>query len=99
MNINHEGVSGEARQIGLVNRVVPAADVAATMIEFADRLASGPTLAIGMAKRLLNRSLDIDRATAFLEEAAIQEIVTGSADSTEGIASFVERRPAAFRGW
>jgi len=89
----------EARQIGLVNRVVPAADVADTVSELAARLASGPTVAIGMAKRLLNRSLDVDRSTAFLEEAAIQEIVTGSLDSTEGIAAFVERRPAAFRGW
>ena len=89
----------EAADLGLVNRVVPAADLEAATREWAERLAAGPTVAIGLAKRLLNRSLDTDRATAFAEEAAAQEIAMSSQDAQEGVASFVERRPTVFRGW
>jgi 2-(1,2-epoxy-1,2-dihydrophenyl)acetyl-CoA isomerase len=89
----------DAERIGLVNRVVPAADLTTTATEWATRLAQGPTRTIGFAKRLLNRSLDVDRATAFAEEALYVELVAGTADSSEGMASFVERRPTEFKGW
>ena len=65
----------------------------------AERLATGPTKAIGLTKWLLNRSFDSDRLTAFQEESWAQEVVTGTEDCTEGRTSFVERRPPAFRGW
>ncbi|HWF20862.1 MAG TPA: enoyl-CoA hydratase-related protein [Acidimicrobiales bacterium] len=90
--------AADACSMGMVNRVVPAADLDATVGELAARLAQGPTIALGLAKQLLNRSLDVDRASAFFEESMAQELVTRTADATEGIASFVERRPAAFRG-
>ncbi|HXA33047.1 MAG TPA: enoyl-CoA hydratase-related protein [Acidimicrobiales bacterium] len=88
----------DAWSMGMVNRVVPAAELDATVGELAARLAQGPTIALGLAKRLLNRSLDVDRGSAFFEESMAQELVTRTEDSTEGIASFVERRPPAFRG-
>jgi 2-(1,2-epoxy-1,2-dihydrophenyl)acetyl-CoA isomerase len=91
--------AAEAYRIGLVNRLVPRAELAATVDELATRLANGPTKAIGMAKWLTNRALDVDRATAFADEAMAQELVTHTLDSKEGIASFVERRPSAFKGW
>jgi 2-(1,2-epoxy-1,2-dihydrophenyl)acetyl-CoA isomerase len=91
--------AAEAYRIGLVNRLVPRAELAATVGEMATRLANGPTKAIGMAKWLTNRALDVDRATAFQDEAMAQELVTHTLDSKEGIASFVERRPSAFKGW
>jgi len=90
--------AADAYSMGMVNRVVPAVDLDATVGELAARLAQGPTIALGLAKQLLNRSLDVDRASAFFEESMAQELVTRTADATEGIASFVERRPAAFRG-
>jgi 2-(1,2-epoxy-1,2-dihydrophenyl)acetyl-CoA isomerase len=89
----------EAYRIGLVNRLVPRAELQATLEEMAGRLAKGPTKAIGVAKWLTNRALDVDRATSFFDEAMGQELVTNSLDSKEGIASFVERRPAEFKGW
>ena len=61
--------AADAERIGLVNKVVPAAELEATAKEWAERLATGPTRTIGFAKRLLNRSLDIDRESAFEEEA------------------------------
>jgi 2-(1,2-epoxy-1,2-dihydrophenyl)acetyl-CoA isomerase len=91
--------AAEAYRIGLVNRLVPRAELNATLEEMAARLAQGPTKAIWVAKWLTNRALDVDRSTSFQDEAFAQELITHTADSTEGIASFVERRPAAFKGW
>jgi 2-(1,2-epoxy-1,2-dihydrophenyl)acetyl-CoA isomerase len=91
--------AAEAERLGLVNKVVPRVELEAAVAQLAGRLAQGPTKAIGMAKWLLNRSLDSDRATAFDEEAWAQELVVGTADSREGIASFVERREPDFKGF
>jgi 2-(1,2-epoxy-1,2-dihydrophenyl)acetyl-CoA isomerase len=91
--------AAEAYRIGLVNRLVPRAELTATLEEMAARLAQGPTKAIGVAKWLTNRALDVDRATSLYDEAMGQELVTNTADSKEGIASFVERRTPEFKGW
>jgi 2-(1,2-epoxy-1,2-dihydrophenyl)acetyl-CoA isomerase len=91
--------AAEAYRIGLVNRLVPRSDLQKTVEELATRLASGPTKAIGVAKWLTNRALDVDRATAFQDEAMAQEIITQTLDSKEGMASFAERRPTEFKGW
>ena len=91
--------AADAERIGLVNRVVPGGELTAAATEWATRLAQGPTKTIGFAKKLLNRSLDVDRATAFEEEALYVELVSGTVDSTEGVASFIERRPSEFKGW
>jgi 2-(1,2-epoxy-1,2-dihydrophenyl)acetyl-CoA isomerase len=91
--------AADAERIGLVNRVVPGAELTAATTEWATRLAQGPTKTIGFAKKLLNRSLDVDRATAFEEEALYVELVSATVDSTEGVASFIERRPSEFKGF
>jgi len=91
--------AADAERLGLVNKVVPSADLAATAREWAERLAQGPTKTIGFAKRLLNRSPDQDRVTMFEEESMLVELVTGTGDSAEGVASFRERRPTEFKGW
>jgi 2-(1,2-epoxy-1,2-dihydrophenyl)acetyl-CoA isomerase len=89
----------EALSIGLVNRVVPASQLQTEATEWAERLASGPTKAIGMAKMLANRAIDTDRAAAFWDEAYAQELVSRTEDSQEGLSAFVERRDAKFKGW
>ncbi len=90
--------AAEALALGMVNRVVPAAELGAVADEFARRLAAGPTTAISLNKRLLNASPDGDRAAAFLAEAMAQEIQSAAEDSREGVRSFIERRPPEFRG-
>jgi 2-(1,2-epoxy-1,2-dihydrophenyl)acetyl-CoA isomerase len=90
--------AADAERLGLVNRVVPDADLDKTAREWAARLASGPTRALALTKQLVNASLDTDRATAFAAEATAQEINMTTADAKEGVASFVERRGAEFRG-
>jgi 2-(1,2-epoxy-1,2-dihydrophenyl)acetyl-CoA isomerase len=91
--------AAEALALGMVNRVVPAAELGAAADAFATRLAAGPTTAISLTKRLLNASPDGDRAAAFLAEAMAQEIQSTAEDSREGVRSFLERRPPEFRGF
>jgi len=89
----------EAERLGLVNRVVPRAELPALAAEWAARLAAAPTKAIGVAKYLTNRALESDRTTALWDEAVAQELVTATEDCREGLAAFAERRPPVFRGW
>jgi 2-(1,2-epoxy-1,2-dihydrophenyl)acetyl-CoA isomerase len=89
----------EAERIGLVNKVVPRAELMDEVEAWAARLATAPTKAIGVAKYLTNRALDTDRATALWDEAVGQELIVGSEDCKEGLAAFAERRPPVFRGW
>ncbi|MGH7819657.1 MAG: enoyl-CoA hydratase/isomerase family protein, partial [Candidatus Binatia bacterium] len=77
--------AADAARIGLINRCVPAGDLEATVRGLAERLARGPTFALGMSKRLLNRSLDGDMETSFAEEAFAQSLVANSADIKEGM--------------
>lgn len=88
----------EARELGLVNRVVPAEELEKTAREWAERLAQGPTRALALTKQLVNASLDTDRTTAFAAEAAAQEINMTTRDANEGVASFVERRTPRYEG-
>jgi 2-(1,2-epoxy-1,2-dihydrophenyl)acetyl-CoA isomerase len=91
--------AADAADLGLVNRVVPATELVAATDELVGRLATGPTTAIGLSKRLLNASLDQDRANAFLAEAMAQEIQMTAADATEGPTAFMERRAPQYKGW
>ena len=90
--------AAEAAAIGLINRCVPAAELEATARALAERLAAGPTFAIGMSKRLLNRAAESDLETAFSEEAFAQSLVAQSQDIKEGMRAFMEKRPPEFRG-
>jgi len=88
----------DAERLGLVNKVVPAAELEGTCRTWAERLAQAPTFAIGLSKRLLNRSLQADMDTLFAEEAFTQALVANSEDMREGIRSFMEKRAPAFKG-
>jgi len=91
--------AGDALALGLVNRVVPAAELHQQARAWAERLAAGPTVAIGLTKQLVNAALESTRDVAFRDEALAIEVTMQSEDGNEGVASFVERRPARFRGW
>jgi 2-(1,2-epoxy-1,2-dihydrophenyl)acetyl-CoA isomerase len=91
--------AADALQLGLVNKVVPVAELEAAAREWAERLAAGPTRALAFDKWLINRSLDSDRATAFDEEAWAQELTSTTEDSQEGLRAFAERRAPEFKGF
>jgi 2-(1,2-epoxy-1,2-dihydrophenyl)acetyl-CoA isomerase len=88
----------DAREMGLVNCVVPASELEAATTEWATRLASGPTRTIALAKKLINGAHDVDRAAAFSDEAWAQELNMGTEDAQEGVKSFIERREPDFKG-
>jgi 2-(1,2-epoxy-1,2-dihydrophenyl)acetyl-CoA isomerase len=88
----------EAERVGLVNRVVPPAELEPATRSLALSLASGPTKAIGLIKRALNKSAvgDLDSHLAY--EAMIQQVASETRDHAEGVAAFLEKRPAVFTG-
>jgi 2-(1,2-epoxy-1,2-dihydrophenyl)acetyl-CoA isomerase len=88
----------EAESIGLVNKVVPAGELDAAAAEWGRRLAEGPTLALGLSKRLLDSSESVTLAQAFEDEARCQHITHSSQDMREGIKAYLERREPRFRG-
>ena len=90
--------AADAERLGLVNRVVPAAELEKTARDWAVRLAQGPTRSMALTKQLVNGSLESDRATAFAAEATAQEVNMTTADAQEGVRAFVERRPPEFGG-
>lgn len=91
--------ASEAAELGLVNKVVPAADLEATASEWSERIARGPTLSFGLTKWLVNQSLDTDRASMIHNESIAVEMNSYSEDSKEGIASFRERRDPHWKGY
>lgn len=88
-----------ALEFGLVNRTVPHDSLAQAADDWAQRLASGPTRSFMLTKWLVNRSLDVDRATMIHHEAVAVELNSRTADSNEGVASFIARRPPRWQGW
>jgi len=90
--------AAEARAAGLVNVVVPASELVATVREAASRLAAAPTRAIAYAKRLIIAAEDATLEESLADEAALQELAGRTQDHAEGIAAFAEKREPRFIG-
>jgi enoyl-CoA hydratase/carnithine racemase len=88
----------EAARLGLINRVIPTADLIRTAIDLAKELATKPPLTVAAALTAIHRGMDaaIDDGLA-IEEAAFARIVP-SFDAKEGVAAFLERRRPSFLG-
>jgi 2-(1,2-epoxy-1,2-dihydrophenyl)acetyl-CoA isomerase len=90
--------AADAREAGLVNEVVPADQLAATVQAAAARLAGAPTRAIGLAKRAINHAEDALLGESLAMEAALQELAGRTEDHAEGVAAFGEKREPRFIG-
>jgi 2-(1,2-epoxy-1,2-dihydrophenyl)acetyl-CoA isomerase len=88
----------EALRIGYVSKVVAADDLMATAMEFAQRLAQGPAVAMQLAKRLVYRGLEASWHEAFEMAGQAMAIAQATEDAREGPRAFVEGRPAKFVG-
>lgn len=85
-----------ALQWGLVNRVVPDAELLAAAQALAAQLARGPAQAISLIKRSLDRAQDATLEQALEYEVQAQQVAALHPDFAEGLAAFREKRPARF---
>jgi 2-(1,2-epoxy-1,2-dihydrophenyl)acetyl-CoA isomerase len=90
--------AAQALDWGLINRVVADDAFADEVAALRDRLAAGPTRSYAGAKRQLNAWLYARMDEQLELEADIQQEMAGSPDFYEGVAAFVEKRQAVFRG-
>lgn len=83
---------------GLINRVVPDDQLDAAALELATRLATGPTRSYALIRDAAWRALDSAWEEALCLERKNQSLACATRDAAEGIAAFVEKRPAQFVG-
>jgi len=88
----------EAKEIGLVNEVVPAAELKAATYELAKAVAQGPPVAVRMAKEALYQGSVADIQTQLQYESLAFGILLPSQDHEEGIRAFLEKRQPTFKG-
>lgn len=88
----------QALGIGLVNRVVPDAELDAFVTEWAQRLAAGPPLALQMSKRMLNGAFSSSLSETLHQEAMAQAVNLSSKDGREAFKAFLEKREPSYRG-
>jgi enoyl-CoA hydratase/carnithine racemase len=90
----------EALSIGLVNQVVPAADVYDTAVALAARIAKGPAMALRAAKQVIDDGLNADLQTGLALERLAFSGLFATDDRQIGMGSFVEQGPgkAVFTG-
>jgi enoyl-CoA hydratase len=87
-----------AFEIGLVNRVVPAAELMGAAREVAGKILSRGPVAVRTAKMAMNRGLDLDLSNACALEAGLFAAGFSTSDRLEGITAFLEKRKANFTG-
>jgi enoyl-CoA hydratase len=88
----------EAERAGLVSRIVPAAELLAEAVKLAATIASMSPLAVLAAKDAVNRAFESTLAEGLRYERRLFHAAFATADQKEGMAAFVEKRPAVFRG-
>ena len=88
----------EAAAWGIIHRAVPDGELESATAALVGQLAGGPTVAIGLTKHCIQRSLETGLAPAMQGEAFGLELSSRTADFKEGLLAFKERRTARFEG-
>jgi enoyl-CoA hydratase len=90
--------AAEAAQIGLVNKLVPAAALMEEALKTAKAIAAKGRVALRAAKQAINRGLNVDLVTGCQIEVDAFALALASPDAKEGTAAFLEKRKAVFKG-
>ncbi len=88
----------EAHRLGLVNRVVPAAELDAFVDDWASRLAAGPPIALSLTKRMLTDASSRTFDDAIDAENVSQSVNIATEDTREGLTAFFQKRAPVFKG-
>jgi enoyl-CoA hydratase/carnithine racemase len=83
---------------GLVNQVVPAAGLQAETRKLAARIADASTLTVALGKQAYYTQIDLDQPKAYAYAKEVMSLNSLAADAQEGIAAFLEKRPACWVG-
>lgn len=90
--------AAEAERAGLVSRILPTADLVEEAIKTAELIASMGPLAAKANKEMVNAAFETTLAQGILFERRLFNGIFGTEDKVEGMAAFVEKRPAKFTG-
>lgn len=90
--------AADAKELGLVNEVLPAADFAGATLAFANEMTSGAPVANGISKMMIYQALETSLEIHSRFDFLGQQYAFSTQDREEGIRSFLEKRPAAFKG-
>jgi 2-(1,2-epoxy-1,2-dihydrophenyl)acetyl-CoA isomerase len=90
--------AAQAEAWGMIWKAVPDDQLMPQAKALALKLAQGPTFALGLTKTAIDASLDNDLDTQLALERDSQKAASESQDFREGVAAFLEKRPAKFRG-
>ena len=88
--------AAEAYRVGLVNKVVPLADLMAEAQKLAEKIAEKSAVALKMAKSAIDTGLETDLNTGSIHEAELFGLCFASDDQKEGMQAFLEKRKAVF---
>ena len=99
LNLTGDMISAEeALRIGLVERVVPVAELHSTVQALAEQIASKAPLSVAAIKQAVRRGMDMGLADACMYEAALFGAICATADAKEGTSAFLEKRQAQWVG-
>ncbi|OPY18807.1 enoyl-CoA hydratase/isomerase family protein [Syntrophus aciditrophicus] len=86
-----------AERIGLVNKVVPLAELDAAVAALAEKLASKPKVSLKLCKSAINTAEDVDISSGIAFEVLTFSLANASADKLEGMKALLEKRKANFQ--
>ncbi|MFZ9230588.1 MAG: enoyl-CoA hydratase/isomerase family protein [Ilumatobacteraceae bacterium] len=88
----------EADRFGLLNRVVPDAQLDAFVAEWCERLLALPPIALAQSKRMLNNAMQVTMEEALDDEGIAQSVNFSTKDTAEAISAWMQKRTPTFKG-